>query len=111
MKATLASEGAGTADIENKFQAAIGAKVLLALSIDYAQTNTLIRFLDDALDLAVSFTEAGVGNVALPRAPDYVTSCLRFYTATRGKFARGKKYYSPIATAGIVGDVLSGAQQ
>lgn len=94
-------------DIEGAFQAAIQAKILLALSIDYVQTHTTVRFFDDATDAPTSFVEAGVGAIALPRNADMVATTIQLKTGLRGRSYRGSKHYSPIALADTVGDVLT----
>lgn len=94
-------------NIEAAFQAAIMAKVLLAMQQDYAQSRNTVRFVDDATDAPVSFTEAGVGAIATARGPDFQAVTLQLKTGLRGRTFKGSKHYSPIAEADTDGDVLT----
>lgn len=97
-------------NVEAGFNTAITPSVLAALSIDYTQTYNTIRMLDDALDLASTVIRSGVGARTGDRLPDFAAACLRQYTATRGRFARGSKHFGPVAELDTLGDTLvSGA--
>lgn len=99
------------ANVEAAFQTAIGAKVLLALEVDYVMTANTVRFYDDALDPPASFTETGVGAIAAPRDANFVSGTIQLKTGLRGRSGRGSKHYSPFADADIVGDVLTAGAQ
>jgi hypothetical protein len=95
-------------DIETTFQSSTWDTVLAALSVSYTQTNTTVRFFDDALDAPISFVEAGVGAIAGDRLPDYNAVTIQLRTAFRGKSYRGSKHLGPIAESSTTGDLLAG---
>ena len=98
------------AHIEASFNSTITPPTLAALSVDYTQTYNTVRMLDDALDLAITVPRSGVGAITGDRLPDFASACLRLYTATRGRFARGSKHFGPVAESDTLGDTLvSGA--
>lgn len=94
------------ANVEAAFQSAIGDIVLAALNVDYTQTGTSIRWMDDATDAPVSFVEAGVGAIANDRAPDHVCATIQLKSGRRGWASRGSKHFGPIAEDDTLGDVL-----
>lgn len=98
------------ANVEAGFNSSITPPTLAALSVDYTQTYNTCRMLDDALDLAITVPRTGVGARTGDRLPDFASACLRLYTATRGRFARGSKHVGPVAESDTLGDTLvSGA--
>jgi len=96
------------ANIEAAFQAAIMAPVLLATSDDYGQDGTTVRFYDDAIDPPQLFAEAGVGNIATDRMPDYNTVVIQMHTPYKGKSYRGSKHFAGVVEASTTGDILTG---
>jgi len=103
----ITGSGPLKSQIDTAFQAAIGDIVLLALSVDYTQSMNTIRFFDDALDAPLPFTHTGVGGVAGQRSPDYVSATVRLKSNVKGRFARGRKSYGPIAESSTTGDHLT----
>jgi hypothetical protein len=97
------------AHIETAFQADVGALMLLFLSVDYVQTQTTIRFFDDALDAPIAFAETGVGAIAGQRMDSFVAAVVRLQSTTKGRFARGSKHFGPIAESSSNGDTLEAA--
>jgi len=97
------------AGIHTAFQAAIGAPLLLALSVAYEQDHTSIRFLEDVTDAATDFADAGVGAIAGQNMPDYVTVSVQLKSGLRGRAARGAKRFAPIGESQSDGDVLAAA--
>lgn len=93
--------------IETAFQASIGAALLLCLNEDYQQTNNVVRFFDDALDLPLEVTQVGVGAITGARMPDYVTVSVLLKSAVRSRSGRGRKSLGPITKASTVGDELT----
>lgn len=94
------------ANVESAFQAAIGDVALLALNVDYTQTGTSVRWMDDATDAPVSFAEAGVGAIANDRSPDHVCATVQLHSGRRGWASRGSKHFGPISEDDTLGDVL-----
>src|SRR4029077_20080839 len=72
-------------NINTAFQAAIGAEVLLAVSVDYTQTNNTIRFFENPLDAPIAFPESGVGAISGVRIPDYNAVVIQLKSGFRGK--------------------------
>lgn len=108
---TAAVLAVSKAQIEAAFQASVGAALLAFLSVDYTQTNTTVRFFDDALDAPIAFPETGVGAIAGERLETFVAAVFSYKSAVKGKFARGNKHLAPIAEADSNGDVLTSASQ
>ena len=106
---TLTGPAPSKTEINAAFQASIGAAVIAALNVDYAQTFNNIRFFDDALDPIVPFAEAGVGAIAGERAPDYVTATVRLKGNVRSRSGLGRKSYSPLTESDTTGDNLATA--
>lgn len=93
--------------IEAAFQSNIQSLVNSALSVDYTQTNNLVRFLDDATDPYQAFAESGVGGITGGRGSNLEAVCLRLKTAQRGRSAHGSKHYSPLGESSYAKDVLT----
>jgi len=97
--------------IEDAFQTAIGAKMLLALNVDYNETINTCRYFENALDPATQFDETGVGAITGDRGPDFMAVTLQLKSAVRGRAYRGSKHFGPVAESDTTGDALvSGAQ-
>lgn len=94
------------ANIESQFQTSIATPVLAALSVDFTQSSTSLRFLEDAQDAYQDFTESTAGSIAGERQADYDAVCLRLKTNVRGKSAHGSKHYAPVGESQTNGDVL-----
>jgi len=95
------------ANIEAAFQASIGAAILAAVSVDYTQTLTTVRWKDDATDPPVGFVEAGVGAIAGDRGPDFQAVTIQMKSGVRGKRFNGSKHLGPVAESDTTGDALT----
>lgn len=94
-------------EINTAFQTDIVTPLLNALNEDYAQTFNVVRFFDDATDLAIQFTETGVGAITGARLPDYVTANVGLKTFVRSRSARGRKSLGPLSKSSTIGDELT----
>jgi hypothetical protein len=97
----------GTLDkghVESMFNTVIVPPILAAISVDYTQTYTNVRMVDDALDPTTTVTRTGVGGRSGNRLPDFASFCIQMKSATRGRFARGSKHFGPIAVSDTLGD-------
>jgi len=98
------------AHIETAFQAAIGALVIALLNNRYTQTLTSVRIIDNALDQALDFVEAGVGAIAGDSMAMEDMAYVLLRTGIKGKSFRGNKKFGPLSetdtTAGS-SDVLN----
>lgn len=92
------------ANVESAFQASIGVAVLAALSIDYTQTVNSVRWLDDATDMAMDFTEANVGGRAGERYDNFTAAYVLLKTDSRK--TKGSKHYSPLGESDVNGDAI-----
>lgn len=95
------------AHIESAFQAAIGAKMLLALNVDYTQLTTSVRFFQNPLEAPFFVTEAGVGAIAGDRLPDFCSAVIQLKSGIRGKPYRGSKHFGPVSESDTTGDALT----
>lgn len=85
------------ANIESAFQTAIGANVIALLNARYTQTFTSVRVVNDPLDQAVDFAEAGVGAISGDSMSSLDTAFCKIQTGIKGKLYRGNKKYGPMS--------------
>jgi hypothetical protein len=98
------------AALEAAFQAGPVASILLALNARYTQSATTVRWIDDALDQALPFAEAGVGAVAGDPQSTIDAVYIKMRTGVKGRSYRGSKHYAPLSEAdATIGDVLNAA--
>ena len=90
--------------VDTAFQAAIAVPVLAALDVDYTQVQNVVRWLDDATDMAVAFPHANVGGVAGQRYDNFTAAFILMRTTSRK--TRGSKHYSPLAETTVNGDEI-----
>lgn len=97
--------------LETRFQAIIGAPVIALLNARYAQTNTTIRWVNDPLDQALPFTEAGVGAIAGDSMSSLDAVYVLMRTGIKGRSYRGSKHYGPLSEADTTAtsDILNAA--
>ena len=87
--------------LEAAFNAGPAAAILLALNARYTQSQTDIRWLNDAEDPYLSVARAGAGAVAGDSLATSVAAYLLFRTALRGRFFRGSKHLGPMSEADV----------
>lgn len=97
------------ANIEAAFQAAIGAKVIALLNARYTQSFTSVRVVNDPLDQAVDFAEAGAGAITGDSMSSLDTGYCKIMTGVKGKEYRGNKKYGPMSESDSTtnGDVFN----
>lgn len=95
------------ANILAAFATAIEAKMLLALNVDYTQTQTTIRFFENPDDAVVAASRAGVGAIANDRLPDFNAAVIQLKSGKRGKSGRGSKHFGPVSEDDTIGDDLT----
>lgn len=101
---------ADKAALETAFQAAVGAKLLLAMNARFTQSFTSVRWINDPMDQALDFAEAGVGAVAGEPQSSLDAAYLLLRTGFKGKSFRGSKHYAPLSEAdSTLGDTLNAA--
>lgn len=128
-KGTLASAGSNTKNVANvfhfrlafltapatktalqtAFNTAIMVPFLAAANARYTQSETTVRWIDDATDAPESFANAGVGAIATDSLPTDVCVSMLLRTAKRGRYYRGAKRFAGASEADTTGDILTGA--
>lgn len=98
------------AQIFTAWKAAIGDKVILALSERYVSQNVRIRIIDDPEDPFSTHSFTDPGALAGESLSSHNAALLNLKTGTRGRFAQGKKFYSPIPESGHEDDTMTAAQ-
>jgi len=88
------------------WKATIGDKVILALSERYVSQNVRIRIINDPEDQFSLHAFTDPGAIAGESLPSHHCVLLNLKTATRGRYAQGRKFYSPIAEADHEDDVM-----
>lgn len=94
------------AAVYTAWKAAIGDKIILALSERYVSQNVKIRIIDDPEDKFSIHAFTDPGAVAGESLPSHHCVLMNLHTATRGRYAQGRKFFSPIAEADHEDDVL-----
>lgn len=97
------------ADIEAHFQTAYMVPLLAMLNAAYAQTETDVRFIDDATDPYGVFPESTVGGIATSAQQNYDSVAFQFKTGYRGKSGKGGKRFGPISDADTAQNILTGS--
>jgi len=95
--------------LETAFNAGVAAAFLAAANSRYTQSETTVRWIDEATDAPQSFARAGVGAIATDALPTDVTVSMLLRTAKRGRNYRGAKRYAAVNEIDTTGDVLTGA--
>ena len=97
--------------LEAAFQASIGAAVIAALNVRYTQTVTSVRWMNDPLDQAFPYAEAGVGAIAGDSMATDNQAYVLLRTGIKGRSYRGNKKYGPLSEADTTttSDVLNAA--
>jgi hypothetical protein len=83
--------------LETAFQTNIATPVLLALNNTLTQTLTSVRWINDALDVPVEFTETGVGGRSGDAMAKHNAAYILFRTGLRGKSYKGSKHFGPLS--------------
>ena len=96
------------AALETVFQSGVMDVVLDAANARYHQSETTVRWIDDATDAPTSFSETGVGQIATDSLPTDVCVSMLLRTGKRGRNYRGAKRFAGASEADTTGDVLTG---
>lgn len=96
-------------NVEAEFELGPVVALLAALNNRYTQTFNLVRWLNDATDMPMSFTRSGVGAITGDSLPSDAAIYMLIRTALRGQSYRGSKHFGPASESDSVDDVLAGA--
>jgi hypothetical protein len=83
------------------FQSAISAKIALALNHGWEAALNDIRWVNDAEDAYVSFTNTDVGAITGDRLDSFTAAYLLFRTGLRGREFRGSKHLGPLSESDV----------
>ena len=83
------------------FQAAIGIPVIAALNARWSEQFVSIRWINDALDQALPFTNVNVGGVAGDSLASHISQFMLFRTGIKGRSYRGGKHFGPFSEADV----------
>jgi len=89
------------ASINTAFLGAISAPIAAALNVDWEGRINAIRYVDDALDAPVEFTNSDVGAITGDRLSSFASAYLLMRTAIRGRFYRGAKHLGPFSESDV----------
>lgn len=89
--------GINKTNVNTIFKASILDLVVAALNLSYASQIVQIRCLDDSEDPYATFVNTDPGAITGDRMPLHNCVSVHLGTATRGAYARGKKFYGPIS--------------
>lgn len=97
------------ANLDAAFQTAISTPIAAALNARWAATVDSVRFIDDALDGYVDFSNAAVGAISGDSMPSDEAAFLLMRTGVRGKSYRGSKHIGPMSESDTTttGDVFN----
>lgn len=93
----------------NQFLTDVWAVVAPLLSDQYIGSESMARYLDDALEQYSPGNVPDSGAVTGDRLPTDMAAVYLLRTGTRGKSFRGSKHFGPIAESATTGDQLSTA--
>jgi hypothetical protein len=95
--------------LETAFNAGVGVNFLAAANVRFVQSQTTVRWIDDATDAPQSFARAGVGAIATDPLPTLDSVSMLLRTGKRGRNYRGSKHFAAVNEVDTTGDVLTGA--
>lgn len=98
---TAVSVNPTKAALNTIFQSAISAKVALALNAKWSASLNDIRWVNDAEDAYVSFSNTDVGAVTGDRLDTFTAAYLLFRTGLRGRNFRGSKHLAPMSESDV----------
>lgn len=83
------------------FQSAVSAPIAAALNARWSATLNDIRWVNDAEDALVSFTNTDVGAITGDRLDSFVSAMLLFRTGLRGRSFKGAKHLGPFSESDV----------
>lgn len=89
------------AAINTAFQGIISAPIAAALNVDWAATTNAVRYVNDALDAPIEFTNSDVGAITGDRLSSFAAAYLLMRSAVRGRNYRGSKHLGPFSESDV----------
>jgi len=87
--------------INAAFQAAVADDIAAALNEDWSGTVNSVRYVNDALDAPVEFSNTDEGAITGDRLQSFSTAYLLMRTAVRGRNYRGSKHLGPFSESDV----------
>jgi hypothetical protein len=89
------------AALATAFQAGPGAAIVAALNARWSEQTVSVRWLNDALDQAVPFTNVNVGAIAGDSLASHIAAFILFRTGIKGRSYRGGKHLGPFSESDV----------
>lgn len=83
------------------FKTSISAPIAAALNVDWAATTNAVRYVNDALDAPIEFTNTDVGAITGDRLASFAAAYLLMRSAVRGRNYRGSKHLGPFSESDV----------
>jgi len=87
--------------LNTAFQTNIAADIAAALNEDWSGTVNSVRWVNDALDAPLEFTNTDEGAITGDRLQSYATAYLLMRTALRGREYRGSQHLGPFSETDV----------
>jgi len=87
--------------INTAFQGAISAPIAAALNVDWSATTNTVRYVNDALDAPLEFTNADLGAITGDRLASFSAAYLLMRSSVRGRSYRGSKHLGPFSETDV----------
>lgn len=95
--------------LKNIFVTNVLTPLLAAMNVRYTCDYLTVRWVDDALDVPLSFAIALPGAIATDSLPSDDAVYYLYRTGLRGRNYRGAKHFGPASEVDTTADVLTGA--
>ena len=89
------------AALATAFQTAVGIPIIAMLNARWSEQFVSVRWINDALDQALPFTNVNVGGVAGDSLASHVAGFMLFRTGIKGRSYRGGKHFGPFSEADV----------
>jgi hypothetical protein len=83
------------------FQAGPGVAIVAALNARWSEQFVSVRWINDALDQALPFTNVNPGAIAGDSLASHVAGFMLFRTGIKGRSYRGGKHFGPFSEADV----------
>jgi len=87
--------------INTAFQGAISAPIAAALNVDWSATTNTVRYVNDALDAPLEFTNSDLGAITGDRLASFSAAYLLMRSSVRGRSYRGSKHLGPFSETDV----------
>lgn len=91
------------AALATAFQAGPGAAIVAALNARWSEQFVSVRWINDALDQALPFTNVNAGAIAGDSLASHCAAFMLFRTGIKGRSFRGGKHFGPFSESDVTG--------